>query len=850
MKRTLGSGTLIGIALVLAFLFANAALNFHHTQQMDEDARWVVHTHEVLDLTGDALLMLIDAETGQRGFLVTNNEIYLAPYNKALARWPNLMETLRIKTELDTRQQERIKQLEEMSAKEFNLLKEGIEIKKEMKKKKKADKSLVTAANDAAQQMIAIRKLVDEMRAEEKEYLAERQARTAEAYRTAVTTEVLTTVVGVLVLGAFVWALQRSLRIRERAAAAIREQREWLSTTLSSIGDGVITTDTQGKVTLVNVVAQGLTGWTTEDAQGKPLESVFRIINEQSRARAESPVQRVLQSGAILGLANHTVLIAKDGTEKAIDDSTAPIKNDQGKIIGVVMVFRDVTERRRTEEVIRTGESRLRMALAAARMVIWDWNPALDRIVMSEGFADVLGVPATAKIDGTEKLFELIHPDDLPQHRAILEESVANVEGYVSQYRIIRQDIGATVWLEERGHPIAGATGRTERVIALVMDINDRKHNEEALKDADQKKNEFLAMLAHELRNPLAPIRNALQIMRLNGGTDQSLVPVREMMDRQVGHLVRLVDDLLDVSRITRGSLELRKSRFPISQAVESAVEAARPLVEAAKHELTVSLPPQPLMVDGDLTRLSQVVSNLLSNAVKYTPEGGHIWLTLEREENHAVLCVRDNGMGIPTNMLSHVFEMFTQVDHSGVRTQGGLGIGLTLVRRLVQMHGGTVEAQSGGADKGSEFIVRLPMAADTKASAQVTDSEAGQSASEGPRRRILVVDDNIDSAESLGLLLKLMGHEVCTAHDGQGALDAAMTFRPDVVLLDIGLPGMNGYEVATRMKAIPELSKTQLVAQTGWGQEEDRRRSSKAGFAAHLVKPVDQEALKRLLKG
>jgi CheY-like chemotaxis protein/two-component sensor histidine kinase len=321
------------------------------------------------------------------------------------------------------------------------------------------------------------------------------------------------------------------------------------------------------------------------------------------------------------------------------------------------------------------------------------------------------------------------------------------------------------------------------------------------------------------------------------------------MMERQVDHLVRLVEDLLDVSRITRGLLELRKTRMAVEQAVESALETTRPLVEAAKHELTVCMPPQPMWVHADLVRLAQVVSNLLSNATKYTPEGGHIWLTVEAQAGEAVLRVRDNGMGIPADMLSRVFEMFTQVDRSLERTRGGLGIGLTLVRRLVQMHGGTVEVHSAGSGRGSEFIVRLPLTEGPADNAQAAQSDAHSEEVAGtPRRRILVVDDNVDSAESLRLLLKMMGHEVVTAYDGPKALEEAKNFRPDIVMLDIGLPGMSGYDVARKMRLLPEMQKALLVAQTGWGQEEDRRRSAEAGFDAHLVKPVDQAALQKLL--
>jgi signal transduction histidine kinase/DNA-binding response OmpR family regulator len=370
------------------------------------------------------------------------------------------------------------------------------------------------------------------------------------------------------------------------------------------------------------------------------------------------------------------------------------------------------------------------------------------------------------------------------------------------------------------------------------------------LREADQRKDEFLATLAHELRNPLAPIRNGLQIMKLSPA-GSAIAPVREIMERQMEQLVRLVDDLLDLSRITRGKIELRREPLDLAAVIDEALEVSRPLVEAARHELTVTLPPEPLRVEGDLTRLAQVVSNLVNNAAKYTPEGGHIAVGVIREGDTAVLQVSDDGIGIPADMLSRVWEIFAQVDHHLERAQGGLGIGLSLVKRLVEMHGGRVEAKSAGPGRGSCFSVRLPLAPkqakpherNGHSNGEQTDGKPGQ-------LRILVVDDNVDGARSLAMLLRLGGNEVRVAHDGPSALEAAAEFRPSAVLLDIGLPGMNGYEVARRMRGMPQLKRTVLIAQTGWGQDSDRRRSQEAGFNAHLVKPVDLGELQSLLEG
>jgi signal transduction histidine kinase/DNA-binding response OmpR family regulator len=368
----------------------------------------------------------------------------------------------------------------------------------------------------------------------------------------------------------------------------------------------------------------------------------------------------------------------------------------------------------------------------------------------------------------------------------------------------------------------------------------------QSIQEADHRKNEFLSMLAHELRNPLAPIRNAVHLLQVQGPADAQLRKLLGMIDRQVQHLVRLVDDLLDLSRITRGKIRLQTEPIEAGAVVARAVETSRPLIEARKHQLQVSLPPEPLRVQADPVRLAQVLANLLNNAAKYTEEGGRIWMTVERRDSEAVFQVRDTGVGIPPEMLATVFDPFTQVERSLDRSQGGLGIGLTLVRRLVELHGGTVEASSAGPNQGSEFVVRLPALAAEQLTAPALN---GGSHTNGAADacRVLLVDDNRDGAESLAMLLRLSGHEVRVCNDGPAALVAASEFRPDVVLLDIGLPGMDGFEVARRLRQRSELENVMLVALTGYGQEEDRRKAQQCGFDHHLVKPADPAALTAL---
>jgi len=515
-----------------------------------------------------------------------------------------------------------------------------------------------------------------------------------------------------------VWSF-RDITERKRAEEELRQQREWYRVTLSSIGDAVITTDTQGKVTFLNPVAEMMTGWKTAEAAGRPLENVFDIINEETREPAINPVAKVLREGTVVGLANHTALIAKDGTQTSIEDSAAPIRDASGNITGAVMVFHDVTERRRGEK---------------------------------------------------------------------------------------------------------------------------------ALKEADKKKDEFLAMLAHELRNPLVPIRNGLNVLKLANNNPDMAENARSMMDRALSHMVRLVDDLLDVSRITTGKLQLRKERVELAAVVQSALETSRPLFDEQGHHLTVTLPDVPIALDADPTRLAQVFSNLLSNAAKYSEKGGEIALCAELQGDQVTVRITDRGIGIAADDLPRIFEMFAQVDTGAARSQGGLGIGLSLVTRLVEMHGGRIAAYSDGPGRGSEFVVHLPILTGEPSAKPTPPNEAAEKSPAAAKHRILIVDDNALSTRSSAMLLRLSGHEVATANNGIAGIECARTFQPDVMLLDIGLPRLNGYETARRIREQPWGKSIFLIAVTGFGQDEDRRRSMEAGFDHHMVKPVNFVELEKKL--
>jgi two-component system, chemotaxis family, CheB/CheR fusion protein len=409
------------------------------------------------------------------------------------------------------------------------------------------------------------------------------------------------------------------------------------------------------------------------------------------------------------------------------------------------------------------------------------------------------------------------------------------------QGRVIgASNVGRDITARKRA---AEESARSSALLSASRDELQRVNAE--LSEADRRKDEFLAVLAHELRNPLAPIRNAMQYLRLKAPPDAAQQNARDIIDRQVKHLIRLVDDLLDISRISSGKISLQKERVSLALIVTNAIEASRPLIEAENHQLTVTLPAAPVYLDADLTRLAQVLQNLLNNAARYTPPGGKIALNAEFDGQQVVIRITDTGIGIPRDMLSQVFDLFTQVDRSIERSTGGLGIGLTLVQRLVELHGGNVEAHSNGPDQGSEFIIRLPAFVHAGESSSALGYDEAVPAA---RLRILVVDDNIDAADTLAEMLRASGHDVHTEYDGAAGIRAVQSHRPDVVLLDIGLPKLNGYDTAREIRAIDPQNRVVLVAVTGWGQDEDRRRSRQAGFDHHLVKPLDPELLDRVL--
>lgn len=502
--------------------------------------------------------------------------------------------------------------------------------------------------------------------------------------------------------------------------------------------------------------------------------------------------------------------------------------------------------RRTAGEHIKASEERLRIAVDEAGMATWDLDLRTRESRWSRSHYTLLGLAPNESNLATDQMWRsLIHPADLAGVESALAKSRGTHSLYSQEYRIIRADTGEVRWLRVLGRYLYDESGAAVRNVGVFFDDTDRKAAEIALREADHRKDVFLATLAHELRNPLAPIRNAAQMLGSPKLGPGQLQWAQSVIQRQVKHMALLLDDLLDVARITQGKLDLKKQRITLNSVVDSAVEAARPLLDSKSHQFSMTLPSEPVTLEADPLRLSQVIGNLLTNAAKYTDSGGCITLTGRVEDGGLFLSIKDNGIGIPADSLKGIFAMFSQVEGIGARSEGGLGIGLALVSGLVELHGGTIEARSEGWGQGSEFVVRLPISVHSAATAPEDTALPVLSG-----RRILVADDNQDAANSLAMILGLGGHEVRVAHDGRAALSLAKSFRPDTVLLDIGMPLLTGYEVAQALRQEPWAAGMCLVALTGWGQESDRQRAIAAGFDHHLTKPVDTGVLEALISG
>ncbi len=548
----------------------------------------------------------------------------------------------------------------------------------------------------------------------------------------------------------------------------------------------------------------------------------------------------------------------KNGPARDVRATYVPHRDARGKVRGFVVLSNDISEIRTAEQALRKSERLLERSQSTARVgsfevTLVDMDGArAGSVRWSDETFRMFGIEPGAVEITYATFFEFIHPDDRERVRAATRAKIQRAAPAENDFRFIRADgvvRNMHTWTvfetDAAGHPI--------RMIGTCQDITERKRAEQELVEADRRKDEFLAMLSHELRNPLAPILNAIEIIERARPDEQELRSTfQAVIARQVQHMKRLLDDLLDVSRVSRGKIELRKQRVELATLLLQAVEVSRPLLTEKQQQLALTLGHAPMPLEADPTRIVQVFANILNNAAKFTPPGGHVNLSSSVEAGHAVVKIRDNGAGMSGELLARAFELFAQETRAFDRAQGGLGIGLTLVKTLVKMHGGSVQALSEGPGRGTELVVRLPLApavttplAPTLPMARAAARRV-ETAALAPLH-ILVVDDNVDAADAMRHVLRMDGHQVRVAYDGPGALAATAAEAPDLVLLDIGLPGMDGYAVAARMREAG-LNGAALVAVTGYGQEEDLHRSAAAGFTRHLVKPVDAAGLRRVI--
>ena len=983
----------IALVLVAAVLVLNGIVSYRSTAALAASAAAAAHSRDVVNAVDALQLLVTDAETGQRGYLLTQRASYLEPYQAALRAAQGQLATLKRLVADNAPHLQLLAGFEPLLTQKLEELRHTIDLDRSGHR----DEALALVATDEGQhQMQTLRTMLDTLRDAERTLQMQRDQSAADLYAAGQFMRVLGALVGLALVVATALLLRSDLRARMRAAAEMRSQREWFSTTLHSIGDAVIVTDPQGNVQLLNPVAEQITGWSSAEALGRPLPQVFDIINESTRAPAPDPVARALREGCVVGLANHTVLRARDGREFVIEDSAAPSYDAAGSIQGAVLVFHDASARRRTEielsmasaEIARrareslAAEQTLTTILENAPIGICMTGPAPDYpiVVISRQMREWIGasenMPAQAAYrkllpDGRPPPPHMIPLNRVMNHGQLVRDEPWLIERkdrppliVIVNVAPVRDSDGAIVgaihsWvdlterqrldhelrvtqsrlrvlveanviglilsfdragrvakannafldmlgfsaadvahgavnlkaqtpaefhaadqrafaelaaagfctpyekelLRKDGTHISVVVGYTrvedaaDEFVGFALDISARKYLERQLREqaqellsADRRKDEFLAMLAHELRNPLAPLRNALHLLDSSRARDpEFLAGLVPSMRRQIDQLVRLVDDLLDAARISQGKISIQHALVELAPSLHAAVESVQPLLKARGHHLELDLTRQPLWVNGDAARLTQMIANILHNAAKYTQDGGRITVSLAARDGTACVRVCDNGQGISAELLPRIFDTFIQDDQSLARSAGGLGVGLALVRRLTQLHGGSVTASSAGPGRGSEFELRLPLAPAPQRVAAAAPA-APHAGANGTPQRVLVVDDNTDLAASTAALLDLWGHRVSVVHNGRHVIDAALEFRPAIVLLDIGLPGIDGFEVARRIRATPQLRDVRLIAITGYGQAHDVARAIQAGFDAHLIKPVQPEALRELI--
>ena len=640
---------------------------------------------------------------------------------------------------------------------------------------------------------------------------------------------------------------------RHLADAALARSEERYRTLIASAASIVWSAAADGGTVPDSTPAAGWEEFTGVPAEQSRGDRWLAQIHPEDRPDATDAWTKALASGKPLHMEYR--LRRHDGEWRQVSVRGFPLRGPDGTVREWIGTISDIHERRAAEEALRESEARRRFALEAAEIGEWELDLSGGQAERSLRHDQIFGYPDRLPEWTYERFLEHVHPEDHADVDDGFRHALATAGAWDFECRIRRAD-GAERWVWGYGAHRLDESGRPTRMVGLMLDITARKQSEEALRaqtdalrEADRRKDEFLAMLAHELRNPLASVGNAVSLLRTDA-SEEHRAWAAGVLERQTAQLARLIDDLLDVSRITRGKIALRRECLSIAAALDHAAVSVRPLMQERGHELVCDYPRGSLWVEADPTRLEQIVLNVLSNAAKYTPPGGRIELRAARSGPDVTIDVRDNGLGLTAEQATSMFELFAQGERTAARTEGGLGIGLTVARKLAELHGGSVSAASEGAGRGSTFTVRLPAASAPEVPPTSAPIAAPSPASPASPLRVLVVDDNEDTAHGLRRLLMRDKHEVRLAHDGPAALDAAREFSPQVVLLDIGLPGMDGYEVAARLRAdaASGAAGARIAAVSGYGQDEDRRRSQEAGFDRHFVKPLPLSDLRAFL--
>ncbi|MBG6071470.1 MULTISPECIES: CHASE3 domain-containing protein [unclassified Polaromonas] len=859
-KRRRVNGLLV---LVLACLVGVGVLAYKSLQAATAWGQREGHSLAVISQLDEFMSSLKDAETGQRGYIITGLPEYLEPYNASVGVFAARLESLRLLTAGDARQQQRIVTLTQLLGQRMAIFQETIAVR-QTQGLLAASQAVTALAGKTT--MDQLRVLVGETKAEEAENLKSYATQSAADIRRTLQAMLLGGTLGALALLLLFVCLRRELAGRQHAEKELRHSAWQYHLLFDSIDEAFCIVELifdDGKAPVdyrfleVNRAFEKQTGMS--DAKGKRM---LELVPDM-----EAQWFEIYGKVALTGEPHRFVSEAKGLAGRWFDAYAFRLGNPESGRVAVL--FRDISERVKNEEAMRQSEARFR--------ALFDWGPiaifssdAAGRLQECNRAALELWGAEPEDGKGDKSFFQAPQQDHLPDETRAptLQSRTAevlkgNIPAIYDEAFVIERPTAPSMTVIAHVVPLLGKAGDITGAITCCYDVTERARLQhetaeqaQALVELHQRKDEFLAMLSHELRNPLAALANALLLLRLPADADPLQQQSRGIMERQLKHLKHLVDDLLEVSRITTGNVRLRLEPVSLNSIVEGAVEAANPLIAEQRHELSVSLPQAPVFVHADAARLEQVLVNLLTNAAKYTPNGGHIWLSVETEpaasggqaaEPLVAIRVRDNGLGMAPALLPRIFDLFTQADHSLDRSQGGLGIGLSLVKQLVELHGGTVTVSS-TLGQGSEFVVRLPAMPTVLAPATPAQDGNTRPAPKVPQR-ILVVDDNVDAAQSLAMLLEMTGHDTRLAYDGPAAVQAAIDYHPDVVLLDIGLPGLDGYKVAQRIRQQAELKNVVLVALTGYGQDSDRQLSQDAGFDHHLVKPADYNDIEKILR-